>query len=165
MSFRFRNDRVFKNLLPILPGASTVQGFVSSSDIGKLVIASSDNAVLAVGTTADFANTVGILGIVAAVPTATTPASTTPFYYAPIVAGEEIEAVFSTSDSTSLPATTDLGKYVGFSNTTTIAGARVSMATIGNVRGSTSGRFLKISGFDLTRRAIFGTVNSTHLAL
>jgi hypothetical protein len=164
MGFKFANEAVIKNILPILPGASTVSGFISSSDIGKLVVASSDNAVLAIGTTADFAQ--GILGIVALVPTATTPASTTPFYYAPIVPGEKLVATYSTSFSTALPATTDLGKYVGFSNTTTVAGAEsLSFATVGNVKGSTSGRFFKIAGHDNTRKVLFGTINSSHLAV
>lgn len=148
------------DLIPVLPGASTVTGFVSSSDVGKLVVASSNNAVLAVGTTAD-ANV--YLGIVAAVPVATTPASTQPFYIRPILRGRNYEGEFSTSFSTAIPATTDIGKYVGLSNTTTPAGAKLDMGTIANAPGSTSGCFFKITGFSTERRILKGVFNSSHL--
>jgi hypothetical protein len=165
MSFRFRNEPICKHLIPILPGASTVVGFVGATDIGKLCVASSNNGVLAIGTTADTAQVSGILGIIASVPTATTPASTNPFYVRPITPYDEIEGDYSTaiSTSTTLPATTDIGKYIGFSNTTTVAGAVLDLDTIGNARGTTSGCFMKMTGFDNSRRVVFGHINSSHI--
>lgn len=149
------------NLIAVLPGASTVTGFIGSSDIGKLVVASSNNGVLAVGTTADAGAL--FMGIVAAVPVATTPASTQPFYIRPILRGNRYEGEFSTSASTALPATTDIGKYVGLTNTTTVAGAKLSMGTIGNAPGTTSGCFFRVTGFDNNRRVMYGSFNSSHL--
>lgn len=163
--FRPCVDKGVKNLIAVLPGASTVTGFVSSSDVGKLVQASSNCGVLLLGSTADL-TTQSILGIIAAVPTATTPASTVPFYIEPIQRGQLYEGDFSTTYSTALPATTDIGKYIGVSNTTTVAGGSyLSMAGIGNAAGTTSGDFFRISGMDLTRRVLFGTFNSSHLAI
>jgi hypothetical protein len=164
--FRVHGERAVKDLIAILPGASTVTGFVSSSDIGKLVVASSNNAVLALGTTAD---TNVFLGIVASVPTATTPASTVPFYIEPIIPGQLYEADFSTTYSTVLPATTDLGRYVGMPNTTTVAGGSyLDMDKLGAV-GTTSGNFFKIglppSTSMVDRRVVVGTFNSSHIGI
>lgn len=154
-----------KGLVAVLPGASTVNGFVSSSDIGKLVVASSNNGVLALGTTAD-TNT--FIGIVAAVPTATTPASTVPFYVWPIGKGELVEADFSTAYSTVLPASTDVGKAMGLPNTTTVAGGSyLTMGSIGNAVGTTSGLFFRVAKVDanmINRRVVVGTFNSSHIA-
>lgn len=151
------------DLIPVLPGASTVNGFVGTTDIGKLVVQSSNNGVLALGSTADNQT---FLGIVAAVPVATTPGSTVPFYVRPIVRGALYEAEYSTTYSTALPATTDIGKFAGLSNTTTIAGGSyLSMAGLGNSAGSTSGLFFKIAGVNNNKRVVTGTFNSSHLAI
>ena len=169
MGFEFLKDKINKGYLPILPSASTVLGMIGATDIGKLIMASSHTGILPVGTTADFAQAAGILGIIAKFPSgvsATTAGSTQQFYYAPIAAGEKFVATFSTSFSTALPASTDIGKYLGFSNTTTVAGAvALDMGTISNVRGTTSGCFFKITGVDVLRREVVGTINSSHIAL
>lgn len=164
--FRFRNEPICKHLIPILPVDST-RGNIQSTDIGKLCMASSNNGGLAIGTTADTNQTEGILGIIASVPVASTPASTVPFYVRPVTPYDEIEADYSTALSgsirTDLPALADIGKYMGFSNTTTIAGALLDLDTISNVKGSTSGNFFKITGFDNNRRVVFGHINSSHI--
>jgi hypothetical protein len=68
-----------------------------------------------------------------------------------------------------LPATTDIGKYLGVSNTTTVAGGSyLSMAGIGNTAGSTSGRFFRIARAntaDIERRVVIGTFNSSHIGV
>jgi hypothetical protein len=169
-TFSIKTQRVIKDALPILPTASTL-GMFNTSDIGKrLLMASSNTAAMAIGTTADFAKAAGILGIFVgfqdAGTTNSTAGSTTPIMYLPILQGEVVEANFSTTFSTALPATTDIGKYISFSNTTTLAGAAdLDMGTVGNGYGTTSACFLKITGFDVLRRQIRGTINSTHLAL
>lgn len=168
MPYNFRHERINKFLMPVLPGASTVSGIINTTDIGKLCKQSSNNGLLAIGSTEDIARAVGILGIVAAVPNSgsTNGGSSDPFYIAPIFPGEEIEADFSTSFSATIPATSDIGKYVGFSNTTTVAGAAsLSMAGIGNAAGTTSGLFFRITGVDANRRKVYGVINSSHLAL
>lgn len=163
----YTNNALGTDLVAVLPNDSTVTGFINSTDVGRLAFASSQVGGLMVGSTADFAG--AILGIIASVPTATTPGSTVPFYIRPIVTGALYEADFSTSYSTSLPATTDIGKYVGVSNTTTVAGGSyLSMAGIGNAAGTTSGRFFKISradAADVERRIVIGTFNSSHIGI
>lgn len=152
-------------LIAVLPGASTVNGFVSSSDIGKLVVPSSNHGVLALGTTAD-TNT--FIGVVAAVPVATTPGSTVPFYVRPIRRGQLWEADFSTTYSTALPASTDVGKFMGVPNTTTVAGGSyLTMGSIGNAVATTSGLFFRVAKVDtnmINGRVVVGTFNSSHLA-
>ena len=169
MAYNFRHERVNKFLMPVLPGASTVSGIINTTDIGKLCMASSNLGLLAIGSTADITRAAGIIGIVAGVPSAgvSTSASTDAFYVSPIMYGEELEADFSTSFSTSLPATSDIGSYIGFSNTTTVAGAAaLSMSGIVHAAAaSTSGTFFRITGFDVNRRKVYGVINSSHLAL
>lgn len=168
MAYNFRRERVNSFLMPVLPGASTVSGIVNTTDIGKFCMMSSNYGLLAIGSTADIARTVGILGIVAAVSVtgATAGNSSDPFYVAIVNPGEEIEADFSTSFSATLPASSDIGKFVGFSNTTTVAGAAsLSMAGLANAAGTTSALFFKLTGVDATRRRVYGVINSSHLAL
>lgn len=156
----YGKNAVDTDLIACLPGASTVTGFINSTDIGKLVVSSSNNSVLAIGTTAD---TSVFQGIIATVPTASTPASTNPFYVRPLIRGALYEGEYSTTFSTNHPATTDIGKYVGFSTQLTVAGAKLDMGTIANAVGSTSGCFFRISGFSTERRVLIGTFNSTHI--
>ncbi len=163
----YTNNALGTDLIAVLPNDSTVTGFVASTDVGKLAFASSQVGGLMVGSTADF--TGAILGIVASVPAATTPGSTVPFYIRPIVTGALYEADFSTSYSTALPATTDIGKFLGVSNTTTVTGGSyLSMAGIGNTAGTTSGRFFRIAratAADVERRVVIGTFNSSHIGV
>jgi hypothetical protein len=157
------SEPIAKGLLAVYPVSSTVTGFVNSTDIGKLVTMSSNHGGLALGTTAD--NQV-FLGYVAAVPTATTPGSTVPFYVQPVLPCELLEGEFSTSYSTALPASTDAGKYLGFSNTTTVAGAALDMDTLGNAKGTTSGCFFRINSVPSTNvRKVVGSINSSHLVM
>jgi len=150
------------DLIPVLPSTNTVNGEVASTDIGKLIVPSSHNGVLALGTTAD-TNT--FLGIVAAVPVTSTVGSTQPFYIRPIVRGALYKANYSTSFSTSHPATTDIGKYVGLSNTTTVAGgSALDMSVIGNAPGTTDSLFFRIAGYSTERNEVIGTFNSSHIA-
>ena len=153
-----------KGFITVLPVSST-GGNIATTDIGKLLVPSSNHGGLALGTTADNQT---YLGIVAAVPTATTPGSTIPVYAYPIGRGELFEADFSTTYSTVLPASTDVGKFLGHANTTTIAGGSyLSMGTLGNAAGTTSGCFFKIAKVDtnmINRRVVVGTFNSSHIA-
>jgi len=168
--FRPYGDGAIKDLLAVLPVSSTY-GYVSSSDVGKLVFETSNQGGLMPGSTGDVfigGSAVKLLGIVANVPTPTSPGSTIPFFIWPIVPGKLYEAEYSTTYSANLPATTDIGKYLGSPNTTTIAaGAYLSMAGIGNAAGTTSGLFFRISdpSYSTAQRKILGTFHSTHLAL
>jgi len=137
-----------------------------SSDVGKFVqkTTSANNAVILVrGTTANRApggaatTTMQILGFIHSVPQNTTVGSTKPVYIRRMNPMTELEISYSTLYSSNLPATTDIGAFIGLSNTTTIAGACLSMGGIGTSQaGTTSGRFIRISGFDNNRRKIFG---------
>ncbi|MEY3376506.1 MAG: hypothetical protein RL463_816 [Bacteroidota bacterium] len=163
----YTNNALGTDLIAVLPNDSTVTGFVSSTDVGRLAFASSQLGGLMLGSTADFSG--AILGIIASVPTATTPGSTVPFYIRPIVTGALYEADFSTTYSAQLPATTDIGKFIGVSNTTTVAGGSyLSMAGIGNAAGSVSARFFRIAratSADVERRVVLGTFNSSHIGV
>jgi len=154
--------RGFSNipLLPVLPGASTVRGFVTSTNIGDIVTRTSNKGVLAVGTTADVSD---LLGFVAAVPNNTTPGSTVPFYVLPFSNRDEVEVKYSTLYSTGHPATTDIGKYIGFGNTSTPAGALLDVSSLADSPGTTSGCWLRVNGFSTNRRMIFGVPHSTHI--
>jgi hypothetical protein len=139
----------------VLPGAGSL-GSIGSTDLGKLVNESSGKAVLQSSTSTSIPK---ILGMVSNVPVDTTGGSTVPFYVWD-VRGKEIEQTFSTVASATLPATTDIGNYVGWS---TAAGVGViGMDTASSAPGKA---FLKITGFDNNRRKVFGFVNTTNLAL
>lgn len=148
------------DLKPVLPSASTVLGFITSTNVGDIVRRSSNKGELAVGTTADHTD---LLGIIQAVPNNTTPGSSTPFYILPFCEDREFEIKYSTGYSTSHPASSDVGKYIGFGNTTTPAGALLSVGTLANSPGSTSGCWLRLSGYSTNNRKVFGFPNSTHI--
>lgn len=143
-------------LFAVLPSASSILGHIQSSDVGKLVEESSGRAVLHSSTSTSIPK---FLGVVACVPTATTAGSTIPFYIQPI-RGKVIEQTYSTLGSTTLPATTDIGDYVGYSTKTGVG--EIGMDTKSSSPGIA---FLKITDFDNNRRKVFGVVNSTNLAL
>jgi hypothetical protein len=143
-------------LIAVLPSASSILGHIQSSDVGKLVEESSGRAILPSSTSTGIHK---FLGMVACVPTATTAGSTIPFYIQPI-RGQVVELTYSTDGSTTLPATTDIGDYVGFSTKTGVS--EIGMDTKSSSPGIA---FLKIAGFENARRKIFGVVNSTNLAL
>ncbi len=142
-------------MFPVLPGAGSL-GNIASSDIGKLVVESSGKGVLQSSTSTSIPT---IIGMIACVPTETSGGSTVPFYVHDI-RGKEIEQTFSTVASATLPATTDIGDFVGWS---TAAGTGV----IGmDTKSSAAGKaFLKVTGFDNTRRKVFGVVHSSNLIL
>lgn len=172
MGFRLRGEPVIKRLRPCLPGTSTTKGMINSTDIDKLVLGSSlgaNTVHLAVGTTADIAKAANIVGIVASVPNACTADSTTLIYVQPLTPWDEIEADYSTSvagTTSALTLTSNIGYFFGWSNTTTVAGgATIDPSTCGTAAGTTSGLFFKMTGFDNTRKKIYGTINSSHLML
>jgi hypothetical protein len=146
---------VHSEMFPVMPGAGSL-GNIASSDVGKLVMDSSGKGVLLSSTSTSIPS---IVGMIACVPYETSGGSTVPFY-AHDVRGKEIEQTFSTVASATLPATTDMGDFVGYS---TLAGVGV----IGmDTKSSAAGRpFLKITGFDNDRRKVFGVVNSSNLVL
>lgn len=169
MAFEFKNDFITKNLIPVLPSNSTTPNGVSSSDIGKLVVDSSGRGALLLPTTQNStgSTTVGILGIVAAVPTNTTAGSTVPFYYRPYQQGEILTADYSTTYATStalLTTTSNIGYFFGCPASTTpdaIIGGYIDPSTNSTTVGAS--RFFKMTGFDNTRKKIYGTIASSHL--
>lgn len=161
MSYAIAGQPINKSYLTAFPADSTVTGFVDGTDVGKFVVASSNKYALMVGTTADDKV---ISGIVAAVPTATTPGSTVPFYVQKISYGELIEASYS-SDSTVI-TTTNIGKFFGVNGTTTVAGAvNLNPAIAGNAAGTTDGLFFKMLKFSTQNNVMWGTINSSHLSV
>lgn len=169
MAFRFVQEPYGRKMLKVLPGASTVLGFVGATDVGKMCMASSNHGLLAVGTTADTARAAGVIGIISAVPTATTPGSSVPFYVTPVLYGDVIEIDYSTTynGTTDIAlATTNIGKYYSFGASTTPAGGAYFDASIaGNAPGTTDSLMFKLVDFSTTRGVGMFTVNSSHLSL
>jgi hypothetical protein len=154
-------------LIPVMPAESTVTGMINSTDVGKLVTASSHLSALMVGSTADISKV--IQGIVASVPDNTTSGSTTLFYIQPLTQYDVVEADYSTATARStsfLLASSNLGYYFGVSNTTTVAGAaNLDPSVAGKTAGTTSGLFFKLLGYSTEKGTMWGLLNSSHLAL
>lgn len=172
-TFGFKYRRTQKAYIPVYPMASTVGGMVSTTDVGSLCVCGSSGVFdfkggLPIGTTAD---TLRILGIIAVVPTNTTAGSSTPFYVAPITQGDIIEAQYSTtveaSAGVSIIASTNRGMWLGIGpNTTSVAyGAYVDPSLASTAPGTTNSMFFKMLGFSTQNDTVWGTINSSHLAL
>jgi len=158
-------------------GESLVPGYLStdnpgsiggaySSDIGRLLTRSTDASkyVFAVGTTA--ARTTGyaaatqqLVGYLQGVEVdPTTEGSTSKIYISRFDPLKEYEITYSTLYSSTLPASTDIGNYIGLGNTTTVAGCVLSMANISSTgvgSGTTSPKSFLITGYDNNRRKIY----------
>lgn len=160
-----------KPLCKGLPG-STMD--VQSTDIGRFIFKSSNNYVYAVGGSS-FSTSL-IAGYVAAVPTASSAGSTIPFYFRKLDPNIELEISYASTSFSSTamattygggdPATTDIGKYIGFTTHATVAGARMDITNAGNEPGTSNGRFIQITGFSTNRGKIkgFPVVNSSCIA-
>jgi hypothetical protein len=143
-------------MFAVMPGAGSL-GDIASSDVGKLVVESSGKGVLLSSTST---SAPAILGMIACVPNETSGGSTVPFYIH-LVDGLEIEQTFSTVASVTLPATSDIGDFVGWSTLADVG--IIGMDTKSS--SATNEAFLKITGFDNDRRKVFGVVNSSNLVL
>ena len=170
MGFRFRNDPIAKGYIRALPSSSTSRGNIGSSDIDTLIGASTIAANqfgLWLGSTYDVAKANGIAGILAAVPTATTADSTTPFYFHAITPFDVIEADWSTSPAKStnnLLVSSNIGYYFGVSNTTTVAGGvNLDVSVGGTAAGTTNCLFFKLVDYSTNDKKVWGTINSSHL--
>lgn len=149
-----------KPLMRVLPSDHATYGNIKTSDVDAIVRRSTDlnTYELAHGTTvvAD----VRFAGLIAAVPTASTPGSTVPFYIKRLSADDEIEMPFSTTYSATIPGTTDIGKWVGYSTSTTVGGAVLCTSSLSTDAGAS---FLKVTGFSTNRKTIRGYINSSHI--
>ena len=155
-----------KQLMPAILGydAAAAATDIYSSDIGRLVMASSNGITFMTGGSS-FSTSL-IAGIVSQVPTATTSGSTIPFYVQKLDPNQMVEGTYSTLYSATHPATSDLGKYIGLSTAATVAGAVLDMDNVGNAPGTSDARWLKITGFSTNRRKIMGfpVINSSCIA-
>jgi hypothetical protein len=137
-----------------------------SSDIGRIVTRSTDASkyIFAVGATAarttGYATTTAqMIGYLHSLETdPTTEGSTSKIYVSRFDPLKEYAITYSTLYSSVLPASSDLGNYIGLGNTTTPAGFTLSMANIGSTgpgSGTTSPKAFLITGFDNNRRKIY----------
>lgn len=137
-----------------------------SSDIGKLVVRSTDSQfLLAIGTTATrttgFNSTAGkLVGYLAGLEASPSGVGTTGYkvYINKFSPEKEYEVDYSTLYSTVLPGATDIGKVIGLGNTTTIAGCVVSMGTLATAAigaASTTPKLFQLTGFDNNRRKVY----------
>lgn len=145
------------------PGAL---GGAYSSDIGKMVTRSTDASkyIFAVGTTAARSTgyaeaTARIAGFLSGLESdPTTEGSTHKIYISKFNPSYEYEITYSTLYSSVLPASSDIGNYIGIGNTTTVAGCVLSMANISSTgvnSGTTSPKPFMITGFDNNRRKLY----------
>lgn len=178
MAFWIKGTPIQRKYLPVYPVASTVTGFIGTSDVGRLCVANSTatgwggfspQGGLPLGTTADAYR---ILGIIATVPEATTPGSTVPFFVQPILPGDIVEAQYSTtverSSGLNIIATSNCGYWLGLggtSSTATVLGKYIDPSLASTAPGTTNGMFFKMWGFSTQNDTVWGTINSSHLAL
>ena len=137
---------------------------IDTTDIGKFLTGTTsagNGMILARGTTETLDGTgtsdAPLEGYIFSIPNSpTTVGSTVPFYMMRLNPSVELEVTFSTLYSTVMPGTTHIGSYVGLSDTTTIAGAKISMGTVGATPGTSDRCWLRITGYDTARRKIYG---------
>jgi len=151
------------HLQAVLPGEDATLGAITSSHIGNVVVASTPGVVLATGTSDDTARYVGII---AAVPNAVTAGGSVPFYVMPFTYEEEVEVEYDRDNYTdSDPTDADIGKFIAFGSTATVAGAKLDTGTIDTgVGGDSTGRWLKITGYDTNRRVVYGRPDDTRIS-
>jgi hypothetical protein len=171
MGYRLKYEKGIMPQIPFYPSNSTgLPSNIAPTDEEKLVTLSSNLCQLMIGSTADIAKASGILGIVAVVPTATTPGSTSyPVWIQPLSQYDVVEADYSTTyerSTTFNVLTTNIGSFFGVSNTTTIVGAQyLDPSVVGTAAGTTSALFFRMLGFSTQRGVMWGIINSSHLAL
>ncbi len=182
MAFYLRRPHA-REIVQVIPSASTVGGTTSgqicSTDVGRLCVTSSTiltavGAELPVPTT--FAAAYSILGIVAAVPTATTAGSSTPFYIEKIKPGDVVECDYSTDVETSTGATSsimvtsNIGYFFGIgapagNNTSAIVTGMYLDGSIASTlyAASTKDVFFRLGGFSTADRKAWGTIATSNL--
>lgn len=150
--------------LPLTPALAGSTDTIKTTDLGRFTFMSSNTHVL--GTGGSSFSTSLISGYIAMVTTDSSGGSTKPFYIRKLAPTVELEVTYSTVTSTAHPATTDIGKYIGFSSLATVAGCVLAVSNMGNAAGTTDGRWLKITGFSTDRRKITGfpVANSSLIA-
>jgi hypothetical protein len=156
-------------------GNTLLKGFYSSdaltaaysSDIGRIVTRSTAGGyIFALGATelrvsnGLATTTAALFGYLAGMDTdPTTKGSTTSMVYIHKFSPQkEYEITYSTLYSTTLPATSDIGSYIGLGGTTTVAGAVLDMTLVSSTNlagGTTQNKSFIIKEFDNNRRKIF----------
>jgi phosphoglucomutase len=155
-NFNFRNKK--GTMIPMYVGTTDE---VYSSDIGRIVFrATTVNQVSLCCTDSDGLSTTPIAGFIAAVPTATTRGTTTPavpIYIYKLDPQLELEAKYTTANGGGHPASSDLGKYIGFYiSTTTVTGLQLDMTYCSQNPGTSNALWFQISGYSTNRRVVYG---------
>lgn len=177
MGFWIKGEPIQKKYMPVYPVASTLTGFIGTTDVGKLCVANSTatgwggyspQGGLPAATTADQYR---VIGIIAVVPEATTPGSTVPFYVQRITPYDYVEAQYSTtverSTGASIIATSNIGYWIGLGGagtTTVVLGKYMDPSLASTAPGTTNGMFFKMLGFSTQNDTVWGCVNSSHIA-
>jgi hypothetical protein len=150
--FQFANTfNVMSSPIPLYTNATT-GGNIGTSDIGKVAIITGEKANLYVSPSSD--ETGEFLAIITEVPSSGIDVSSTvPFYARPIPQGSILFANYTTGTggSATLPATSDLGKYISFSTAAGLYSAFLSMGTLSTAPSTNYGQF-KLLSFDNDRR-------------
>ncbi|MFA4834907.1 MAG: hypothetical protein WC749_02380 [Dehalococcoidia bacterium] len=176
MAFRFKYANT-RHAIPVLPGASTVGGMITSTCIGYLCVTGSTAATLTRGelvqATSSNPEYRQIKGIITAVPTDTTAGSTVPFYVTPILPGDVLNVNCSTvneasTGGTSVLLTTNLGYFLGYGINTagTVLGYGLDPSTCYATIGTSSNYCpFKMVGFSTQNDTIDVVIRSSALDL
>jgi hypothetical protein len=155
----FFRKEIKNSYLVCLPSSDATLGAITTSHVGKVVVKGTDGIQLATGTSDDTARYVGIIS---AVPDTITPGGTVPFYVTPFNEYDEIAETFTTS---STPIAANIGSYIPYSSTATVAGAVFDISKVSTTAGGTYGAWLKITGFDLSSNLVYGIPDLSRLAV
>jgi hypothetical protein len=111
-----------------------------------------------------------VIGIIADVAANTTAGSTVPIHVIPILAGDIIEANYSTNverstGATSVITTTNLGKYIGIGSTIGASGVALGYyldpSLVSTACGTSDDLFFKMLGFSTQDDSVYGMFSST----
>lgn len=153
---------------PITKAYVSSTDIINTTDIGAVLQKSSNKVVLAVGgTTAATARVCGFVHGFREGTTKCTGGSSDWFYMKKFSQNREYEITYSTLYSTVHPASTDVGKFIGFSTASTDVGGKLDMDTLVVDVATSSGAgqsWFEIKGCSTARRKIYGIpVDSTNI--
>lgn len=134
---------------------------VYSSDVGRIVLkGSTAKEYILSCTDSDGLSTNYVAGFIGAVPDNTTCGDTDPakpIYMYKIDPHLELSGKYTTANGGGHPASSDIGKYVGFYiTTTTVTGLLLDMTYVSNEPGTSNANWLQITGYSTNRRRIYG---------
>lgn len=170
MSFRFKYETA-RGAIPVYPGASAIGGIITSTCVGMLCVAAS--TVASIGQYGEIpapstADMMKVKGIIASVPTDTTPGSTVPFYIFPVLSGDILTAPYSTAvargGAGAIMVSTNRGYFVGLGTGSGALGKYIDPTLASTAPGTTNCMLFRLLDFSTQNDTADVVVHSTHLA-